>query len=109
MPQNPYQIVLTTCPDLVIAEQIAQLLVTEGLAACVNILPAMRSIYTWHGKTEAATEHLLLIKSLTRRYPAIQERLRELHPYELPEIVAISITQGLPDYLAWLDNPDTSK
>ena len=109
MPANPHQIVLTTCPDLVIAKQIANALVTEGLAACVNILSAMHSIYTWHGKTEAAMEHLLLIKSLTRRYPAIQDRIRELHPYELPEIIAISITQGLPDYLAWLNNPEKTR
>jgi periplasmic divalent cation tolerance protein len=105
---NPheYQIVLTTCPDQTIAEKIAQVLVGEGLAACVNILPAMHSIYTWKGKMESTTEHLLLIKSQTRRYPAIQDRLRALHPYELPEIIAVPIIHGLPEYLAWLNLPD---
>lgn len=106
MSQHAHQIVLTTCPDQAIAEQIAQALVAEGLAACVNILPAMHSIYTWKGKMESTTEHLLLIKSQTRRYPAIQDRLRALHPYELPEIIAVPITHGLPDYLAWLTLPD---
>ena len=108
MSQSAYQIVLTTCPDPGVAEQIAQTLVAEGLAACVNILPAMHSIYTWKGKMDSATEHLLLIKSLTRRYPAIQDRLRALHPYELPEIIAVPITHGLPEYLAWLNQPDKS-
>ena len=106
MSQSEYQIVFTTCPDPAVAEQIAQTLVAEGLAACVNILPAMHSIYTWKGKMESTTEHLLLIKSQAHRYPAIQDRLRALHPYELPEIIAVPITHGLPDYLAWLNHPD---
>ena len=104
MPQ--YQIILTTCPSPEIAEQIAQVLVGEGLAACVNILPPMRSIYTWRGAVESATEHLLLIKCLSQRYAVIEERLRSMHPYEIPEIIAIPIVQGLPDYLAWLNQPD---
>ncbi len=101
-----YQIILTTCPNPEIAEQIARVLVAEGLAACVNILPPMRSIYTWNGTLEFATEHLLLIKCLTRRYATIEARLRAMHPYEIPEIIALPITQGLPDYLAWLNQPD---
>jgi periplasmic divalent cation tolerance protein len=106
MTPSAHQIVMTTCPDQAIAEQIARALVAEGLAACVNILPAMQSIYTWKGKMETVTEHLLLIKSQTHRYADIQDRLRALHPYELPEIVAVPITHGLPDYLAWLNLPD---
>lgn len=66
----------------------------------------MRSIYTWNGALKFATEHLLLIKCLSRRYTAIEERLRAMHPYEIPEIIALPITQGLPDYLAWLNQPD---
>ncbi len=108
MSQSAYQIVLTSCPDPACAQQIARILVTEGLAACVNIFPAMTSIYTWKDKMESTTEHLLLIKSQTCRYPAIQERLRALHPYELPEIIAVPITHGLPDYLAWLNLSDKS-
>ena len=108
MSQPAYQIVLTNCPDPASAQQIARILVTEGLAACVNILPAMTSIYTWKDKMESTTEHLLLIKSQTCRYSAIQDRLRALHPYELPEIIAVPITHGLPDYLTWLNLPDKS-
>lgn len=103
---HPYQIILTTCPSPEIAEQIAQVLVGEGLAACVNILPPMRSIYTWRDAVESATEHLLVIKCLSRRYADIEARLRAMHPYEIPEIIALPIVQGLPDYLAWLNQPD---
>lgn len=103
---HQYQIIFTTCSKPEIAEKIAQVLVKEGLAACVNILPPMRSIYTWHGVVESATEHLLLIKCLTKRYAAIEERLSAIHPYEIPEIIALPITQGLPAYLAWLNQPD---
>ena len=77
----------------------------EGLAACVNILPPMRSIYTWKGKIEDASEQLLVIKSAAARFPAIRDRLRSLHPYELPEIIAVPIVDGLPEYLAWLNHP----
>lgn len=103
---HPYQIILTTCPSPEIAEQIAQVLVGEGLAACVNILPPMRSIYTWRDTVESATEHLLVIKCLSRRYADIETRLRAMHPYEIPEIIALPIVQGLPDYLTWLNQPD---
>ena len=100
------QIVLTTCPDAASAERIAQALVEEGLAACVNILPPMRSIYRWKGKIEQAGEQLLVIKAATARFPAIRDRLRVLHPYELPEIIAVPIADGLPEYLAWLNHPE---
>jgi len=104
--QNLFQIVLTSCPDEACAERIARTLVEEGLAACVNILPPMRSIYRWKGKIEAASEQLLVIKSAVARFPALCDRLRALHPYELPEIIAVPIADGLPEYLAWLNNPE---
>ena len=106
MNQNLFQIVLTTCPDAACAERIARALVEEGLAACVNILPPMRSIYKWKGKIEDASEQLLVIKSTLARFPAIRDRLRSLHPYELPEIIAVPIADGLPEYLAWLNKPE---
>ncbi|MEK7759224.1 MAG: divalent-cation tolerance protein CutA [Pseudomonadota bacterium] len=106
MNQNLFQIVLTTCPDEACAERIARALVEEGLAACVNILLPMRSVYRWKGKIEDATELLLVIKSTVARFPAIRERLRDLHPYELPEIIAVPIVDGLPEYLAWLNHPE---
>jgi len=102
----PCQIVLTTCPDAASAERLARILVEEGLAACVNILPPMRSIYRWKGKIEDASELLLVIKSAAARFPDIRDRLRALHPYELPEIIAVPIADGLPEYLAWLNHPE---
>ena len=101
-----HQIVLTTCPDQDAAARIARALVEERLAGCVNILPPMQSVYLWRGKLESTTEHLLLIKSKTRAFRAIQKRLLELHPYELPEVIAVPIIMGSKDYLSWLDHPD---
>jgi len=101
-----FQLVFTTLPDTQSAHRVGETLVREGLAACVSILPPMQSIYTWHGKIETATEHLVLVKSQVSRYTAIQERIQALHPYELPEIIAVPIADGLPAYLAWLHNLD---
>jgi periplasmic divalent cation tolerance protein len=100
------QIVLTTCPDSAAAECIARTLVAERLAACVNILPIAQSIYMWKGQVESAAEQLLLIKSPARAFRQIEKRIRELHPYELPEVIAVPITSGFKDYLAWVRNPD---
>lgn len=108
MATHGFQIVLTTCPDAKVAESIAHSLVTGGLAACVNILPPLRSIYAWQGQVETADEHLLLVKSSRAQYEAIEQRIRELHPYELPEIVAVPITAGLAGYLAWLEQPGSA-
>jgi periplasmic divalent cation tolerance protein len=106
MKRHEYQLVLTTCPDTEVAERLAQTLVQERLAACVNILPIAKSVYWWKGRVESAAEQLLLIKSMTDAYGSIQKRIRELHPYELPEVIAVPIADGLPDYLAWIRNPD---
>lgn len=105
METQEFQIVLTTCPDAEIAETIARSLVADGLAACVNILAPARSIYTWKGQVEAAEEYLLLVKSQRPQYEAIEKCILTLHPYELPEIVAVPITSGLAEYLAWLAEP----
>ena len=91
-----------TCPDADSAERIAAALVAERLAACVNLLPGLRSVYRWQGKVEAAAEVLLLVKTSAEAYPALQERLRQLHPYELPELLAVEAASGLPEYLQWL-------
>lgn len=106
MTRHEYQLVLTTCPDAGAAERLAQALVQERLAACVNILPITKSIYRWKGRVESAAEQLLIVKSMTDAYGAIQNRIRELHPYELPEVIAVPVIAGLPDYLAWIRNPD---
>jgi periplasmic divalent cation tolerance protein len=99
-----HQIILCTCPDKDTAEKIAQLLVVSQLAACVNILPGILSVYTWQGQVESAQEHLLLIKSHKDRYQALEKTIRDNHPYEIPEIIAIPIEAGLPEYLHWIDS-----
>ena len=99
---NPALLILTNCPDETCAKALALALVEEKLAACVNLLPRMQSIYRWQGAVESASEILLLIKSTAANYAALEARIRELHPYEVPEIIALPITQGLPAYLNWL-------
>jgi periplasmic divalent cation tolerance protein len=100
--ESEYLVVLSTCPDAANAEKIARDLVERRLAACVNILPGLRSHYTWKDACESAEEHLLLIKTRAAVYEALERALRALHPYELPEIIAVPLAAGLPDYLAWI-------
>lgn len=102
-----YQLVFTTCPDAAVGERIAHTLVGERLAACVNVLPPMRSVYRWKGQVETASEHLLIIKIRAHDGAAVERRIRELHPYELPEVIAVPIVGGSDAYLAWLGNPDS--
>jgi len=99
-----YQIILCTCPDKDTAEKLARLLVNGKLAACVNILPGITSIYLWQEQLESAQEHLLLIKADKICYQAIETTIKEHHPYELPEIIAVAIENGLPEYLHWIDS-----
>lgn len=93
---------LTTCPDETTATTIATTLVEEGLAACVNLLPGLQSVYRWQGKLDSASEVLLLVKTTANRYPQLEARLQALHPYELPELVAVKAHGGLPAYLHWV-------
>ncbi len=94
-------IVLCTCPDEA-AGTLAHALVSERLAACVNRLPQVSSVYRWQDAVEEAQEALLLIKTASAVYPRLEARIRQLHPYELPEVVAVRIDKGLPDYLRWV-------
>jgi periplasmic divalent cation tolerance protein len=96
------QLIYCTCPDTDTAERIATTLVERRLAACVNVLPAVTSIYRWQEAVERSSEVLLLIKTCAERYPALEAAIRELHPYELPEILAVEAAAGLPPYLAWV-------
>jgi len=95
-------IVMTNCPDHDIADRIAHALVEGGLAACVNRLPSVRSIYRWQGVLEEAEEVQLLIKTTAARYVEVEAAIRALHPYELPEIVGWPATAGLAGYLDWV-------
>lgn len=108
MNTDKFCMVLSTCPNAEVANTIAHELVQRGLAACVNVLPSIRSVYTWKGKVETASEHLLLVKSHTRQYKAIEALIRELHPYELPEIIAVPIAGGLDKYLSWLEKTEAA-
>ena len=91
-----------TCPDAASAERLAEALVVEQLAACVNVLPGLRSVYRWQGGVERADEVLLLIKTRRERLDALTARVQALHPSELPELVAVEVAGGLPAYLDWV-------
>jgi periplasmic divalent cation tolerance protein len=95
-------LVISNLPDRASADRLAQALVERRLAACVNVLAPCRSVYRWQGALESAEEHPLLIKTTADRYSALEEAIRGLHPYELPEIVAVPLTAGLPEYLDWV-------
>ncbi len=95
-------VVLCTCADRGEAARIAQALVGAHLAACVNILPGITSIYRWQGKVEEAEEVLLFAKTTLERFPGLRDRITELHSYETPEIIAVPIAEGSEKYLRWL-------
>jgi periplasmic divalent cation tolerance protein len=95
-------LVLTNAPDADTAERIARHLVSRRLAACVNALAPCRSVYRWQGVIEETEEIPLLIKTTAARYPEVEAAIRALHPYELPEVVAVRVERGLPAYLAWI-------
>lgn len=95
-------LVLTNVPDEATAEKLANALVEARVAACVNVLAPCRSIYRWQGRLEMAAEIPLLIKTSTSSYPSVEEIVRTQHPYDVPELIAVPITNGLPAYLDWL-------
>jgi periplasmic divalent cation tolerance protein len=95
-------IVFVTCPSAGEAEIIARAVVEEHLAACVNVLPGVRSCYMWDGKMKWSEEVLMLIKTTEARFLALQSRVRELHSYDIPEIVAVPIEVGFDRYLQWV-------
>lgn len=95
-------IALCTCPDDASAARLAHALVEERLAACVNRIAGVRSTYAWQGAVHDDAEVLLLIKTEASRFDALRERVLALHPYELPELIAVEVTRGLDRYLAWV-------
>jgi periplasmic divalent cation tolerance protein len=97
-------IVLSTAGSEDEARKIAQHLVEHSLAACVNIVPQVESIYRWQGKVESAREWLLLIKTTAEQFEKVRDAIREVHSYDLPECIAVAIEDGSPEYLRWLGN-----
>ncbi|GBF36162.1 MAG TPA: divalent-cation tolerance protein CutA [Methanothermococcus okinawensis] len=98
-----YIIVFITVPNLEVGEKIGNTLVEEKLAACVNIIPEIKSVYFWKGNVENDNEHLLIIKTRKDKFKSLEKKIKEIHPYEVPEIVAIPIVLGSTDYLNWID------
>jgi len=99
-----FEIIFCTCPNKDTAKKIAHLLVSNHLAACVNILPGITSVYSWEEQIESVQEHLLFIKSNKNNYQSIEKMLFKHHPYEIPEIIAVPIERGLTEYLDWIDS-----
>jgi len=93
---------LSTFPDAETARRISNQLVTEKFAACANVLPAVESIYRWKEKIETASEIIVFFKTTPDRQTAFQEKLRSLHPYDVPEIIFMPLTNALPEYLRWV-------
>jgi periplasmic divalent cation tolerance protein len=103
-----FLVVLSTCPSPAVATELAGALVEAGHAACVNIVPAVRSIYRWKGQVQSDDEALLVIKTTAGRFHGLREALLARHPYEVPEVVALRIADGHHPYLDWLADPDGS-
>ncbi len=97
-------VVLSTCASAEEAEKVARRLVEQRLAACVNVMPGVRSYYRWKDAIESAGEWLLVIKSSRDLFPRLRVELEAVHSYEVPELVAVPIVDGAPNYLNWLDN-----
>lgn len=96
-------VVLCTCPDMQVAETLAGGLVGNDFAACVNILPKIRSIYRWQGSLQSDSEVLMLIKTNQYRYVKLEQWLLKNHPYDVPEVLALTVEAGAHDYLDWID------
>lgn len=96
------QIWLATAPNLAVAESIAKTLVEKNIVACVNIVPQLTSIYRWQGQIETSAECLLIIKTAKERAAELKTAFKAAHPYDVPELIAIEVVDGLPDYLNWV-------
>ena len=95
-------VVLTTAGSLEEARAVARTLVERHLAACVNVVPQVESIYRWKGEVETATEHLLIIKTTAEAFPRLRDALAEIHSYEVPECIAFAVSDGSEPYLSWI-------
>lgn len=102
---SEHRITYITAP-MEVAEQIAVALVEENLAACINIIEKVKSIYRWEGQVQKGPESLLIVKAMTEKTEALIERVREIHPYEIPEVISFDIVAGNQDYLDWLSGKE---
>ena len=102
--KDEYLLVICTFPSAEEARQIGTQLIELQAAACVNLVPAIESIYQWKGAIKNGEETLALIKTTVNNYPELQARIQELHPYDVPEIIAVPIDRGSPAYLAWISD-----
>ena len=96
------RVVLVTCPHPEAAAALARTLVEEGLAACGNVLPGLRSIYRWEGEVQDESETLLVLKTTAARFEPLRERVVALHPYQVPEVLSLAVDAGHAPYLAWV-------
>ncbi len=99
---DEFLLVMTTCPEGAVAKDLAQQIVEKKLAACVSILAPCESVYRWRSGLESSKEVPLMMKTTRARYAPLETFLRQSHPYELPELIAVPLTQGLPEYLQWI-------
>jgi len=104
MPTDDYIMVLTTCNSSETSSLIAEALISNKLAACVNIIKGVESVYQWHGKIEHDKEILLIIKTRESLFSRVEQMIQELHSYELPEIIAVPIKTGEKNYLNWIQS-----
>ena len=101
--KTKYLQVFVSVPSIEVARKIADAIMEERLAVCVQSLGPMESVFRWKGHLENISEYLCLLKTVADKYPALEARIKQLHPYEVPEIVAIPIVKGNPQYLKWID------
>lgn len=102
--ETEFLVIYCTCPDRSVADLIATAVIEKRLAACVNVMPDITSVYRWQGQVRRDAELLLIIKTHYSMYATLEARIRELHPYEVPEIIALPIVQGARSYLDWITN-----
>ena len=102
-PQTEAMIALCTCPSRQVAERLAHQLVEKRCAACVNIIPGVQSVYRWQGQVAQDEEYLLVVKTTRKYFDSLSAQIADTHPYELPEVIGVSIEQGLSAYLRWIE------